>query len=479
VALDSDELPLSLHQVENIPFGFAAATNVPVFAARFAAGASSERLAAAFRQVIARHQALRFRLTSSAGEAGQRVAALGGVRVDDAGLPAADDSALLGHFEDVLGQRMDLAADGPTVTRIIRLDDGGFGALFAVNHTAADGWSVGVLNRDIACYYRADPDDLPPQLAQDYYARYITETRALGEGLTDRQTEFFRASLHGVPAVAARWALPPAGWLPHHRVQRELDPPDARGVFDLAKRLRTTPAKVLLAASLVAAKMYFEQDDFGILDVSSGRSGSQADWVGLFSKRVPLPVHVPDDMPAAEFIESVHRGSVRALRMLGGPYSLKRALQASPAGESGMVGTLYQRFWTEEPITSHSLMFNCLTIPVPAAAPFDAASGYRPLYPRAVLPADHKRMSDLDILPVIQGSDITIAVEAHPSMHTAAGTELVLEGLSHVLLDWVREARLDNRVGGYRTSLQGRIAGRPPFTQRAWPPAAPAARTAW
>lgn len=467
MAWDSEELPLSLHQAENIPFGFAAATNVPVFAARFAAGASPDRLATAFRQVIARHQALRFRLTSSAGEPGQRIAALGEVRVDDARLPAADDSAVLGHFEDVLGQRMDLAADGPTVTRIIPLDDGGFGALFAVNHTAADGWSVGVLNRDIACYYRADPDDPPPPLAQGYYSRYISEVRALGDELTDRQAEFFRASLRGVPAVAARWALPPAGGLPHHRVQAELDPLDAQGVFDLAKRLRTTPAKVLMAASLVAAKMYFEQDDFGILDVSSGRTGSQAGWVGLFSKRVPLPVHVPDDMLAAEFIEAVHRGSVRALRMLGGPYSLKRALRASPAGESGMATALYERFWTDRPITSHSLMFNCLAIPVPAAAPFGAASGYRPLYPRAVLPADHKRMSDLDILPVIQDSAITIAVEAHPSMHTAQGVELVLQGLNYVLLDWVRDAGLDNRVGGYRASLQGQVTGRPPFTQRA------------
>lgn len=447
---DTAEFPLSLHQTENIPFDFAAATNVPVFAAQFGSGLQPDRLAHAFTSVIDRHQALRFRLTKDSHGLAQRISAAAPVSIGDSIRVSADDAGITADFEEILSRKVDLTADGPTVTRIVRLADGGYAALFAVNHTAADGWSAGVLNRDISALYLAAPDDPLPAVAGDYYTSYISEVRAHGKSLSTRQEDFFRSLLRDIPVIPVTREFPKTHAPAYRRVQGTLPPRDAHAVFELARALRTTPAKILMAASLVALRIYFGQDTFGVLDVSAGRARAQADWVGLFSKRVPQPVRAPLDMAAGDFIANVHRHSVGALRMLGGAYSLKRVLTLlDRGGTSEMASALYRRFWTDDPITTHSAMFNCLTPLPPSPAPFGADAGYRPLFPNAPLASAKERISDLDVLPVIQGSSIGIAVEAHPAIHAQTDAEFVRTCLERVLLDWVRAADLDKPIGRY------------------------------
>lgn len=438
-------LPLSLHQAENLPPGFARATNVPVIAARFGAGLRPERLAHAFEAVLARHEALRLRLAPVDGQPRQLIAEPGPPIVEQATLAGSPtDAELTAELERVLARRADLATDGPTVARLYRLEGGGFAALFAVAHVAADGWSVGVLTRDITRLYLGEE---LPELPPGYYRRYVREQHELGGALTDRQAEFFAASLRGVPAVPLRRPLPAQPATAYRSLRRSLPAPDARAVYELAGRLRTTPAKLLMAATFLALKGYFGQDSFGVLEVSAARGREQAHWAGLLSKAVPVPVPPSDGLTLGQFVAQVHRHSLRALGMLPGPYSLKRVLTLLQGpGQWPAADALYRRLWTDQPPTAHSVMFNCLTIAPPADAPFGAEAEYRPLFPAEPLAPEKSRISDLDVLPLIDGSSISLGITAHPAVHDDADVERLLSSLETILTGWARDWDADRRL---------------------------------
>jgi hypothetical protein len=442
-------LPLSLHQAEYLPPGFARATNVPVLAARFGAGLDPGRLAGALEAVQARHQALRLRLVPAGDGLGQLIEPQPGP-VERIALPGPpSDGQLAEEFQRVLAERRDLAADGPAVARLYSFD-GGYAALFTVTHVAADGWSVGVLGRDIAALYTGRE---LPALEPDYYRRHVLAQHQAGPALTPRQAEFFRSSLAGVPALPLRRALPAEPAPAYRALRRPLAPDTAAGVYELAGLLRSTPAKLLMAATFLVLQDYFGADTFAVLEVSAARGREQLDWAGLLSKGVPVPVPATTG-PAAgltvgEFVAAVHRHSLRALAMLAGPYSLKRVLTlldadgGSPAGQA-----LYRRHWTGLPPDAHSVMFNCLTVAPPSPAPFGPGVDYRPLYPAEPLAAEKNRISDLDVLPLIDGSTISLGVTAHPALHDDDDVERVLGGLETILAGWARGWDPDRRLAG-------------------------------
>ncbi|MFF0574404.1 condensation domain-containing protein [Streptosporangium saharense] len=428
--------PLSLQQAENMPPGFARATNVPVLAARFGAGLRPERLTRAFEAVVARHQALRLRMFLDDGEPRQDIAPVGGFTVEESFLPGApDDAELTRLFEGVLAEPGDLAKEGPVTARLLRLGDGGHAALFAVRHVAADGWSVGVLNRDLRLLYLGER---LPDLDADHYRHYVRHQRAQGDELTPRQREFFLSSLGDVPVLPARRPFGREPATSYHHAGRRLGADDTVALYGLARRLRTTPAKVVMAAAFLAVRAYFGRESFGVLDVSAGRERGQADWAGLLSRGVPLPVAAPGDMTAGRFVAEVHRHSMRALLMLTGPYSLRRVL-ALPYGNGGMAEALNRRFWTDGTPTAHSVMFNCLTVPPTPAAPFGTGVSFTPLWPLAPLAAEKSRISDLDVLPVLDGTSLTLTVAAHPGVHDEADAGFVLDRLERVLTGWARD----------------------------------------
>ncbi|MDQ1744767.1 MAG: hypothetical protein QOE23_3106, partial [Pseudonocardiales bacterium] len=426
------------------PPGFARAVNVPILAARFGTGLDPDRLAGAFEAVQARHEALRLRLITGEDGPRQLIEPAAG-RVERVSLPGSpSDPQLAEEFQRVLVEPRDLAVDGPAVARLYEFD-GGYAALLAVTHVAADGWSVGVLNRDLAALYSRAP---LPELPLDYYRNYVQGQHELGPFLTGRQTEFFAGSLTGVPVLPLRRALPAEPATAYRALRRPLPFDVAGSVYELAGRLRTTPAKLLMAATFLACKDYFGADTFAVLDVSAARGREQLDWAGLLSKGVPVPVPSSDGLTTGEFVARVHRHSLRALSMLAGPYSLKRVLALLQAsGDSPAATELYRRHWTDQAPAGHAVMFNCLTIAPPALDPFGPGVEYRPLYPAEPLAAEKNRISDLDVLPLIDGTSISLGITAHPAVHDEADVERVLATLEAILTGWARGWDPDRPLG--------------------------------
>ena len=176
-------------------------------------------LAAAASALAARHETLRTTFGVVDGRPVQRIAAPAPVRVPWVDLRALGDApraraerAVLKAVEDA---PFDLARGPLWRLVVLRLDEGTHVLSGVAHHIIADGWSLGVLMRDVAALYTArtgEPAALPPLPVQ--YADYaVWQRRALDGALLAREVAYWRGQLSGVAPLAlptdrARPAVP-------------------------------------------------------------------------------------------------------------------------------------------------------------------------------------------------------------------------------------------------------------------------------
>jgi len=100
------------------------------------------------------------------------------------------------------GRPFDLSARWPIRARLIRLGRLDHVLLIVTHHIASDGWSDGVLFRELAVLYDAfsagRPSPLPP-LAVQYGDFAAWQRRQLAGGGLDRQLAYWRRQLAGCP----------------------------------------------------------------------------------------------------------------------------------------------------------------------------------------------------------------------------------------------------------------------------------------
>jgi len=170
-------------------------------------------LAGALAALTARHEALRTTFADRAGEPFQRISpsALAGValrRVDLQNLPTSPENRRETEArrlaEEEAAAPFDLA-HGPLLRgRLLRLAAGEHILLLTIHHIVSDGWSLGVLIRDMLALYRSAPDSAPPALPvlpiQPADHAVWQRQWLRGEVLQER-IAFWRASLAGAPAV--------------------------------------------------------------------------------------------------------------------------------------------------------------------------------------------------------------------------------------------------------------------------------------
>ncbi|WP_244560166.1 condensation domain-containing protein, partial [Ensifer aridi] len=122
-------------------------------------------------------------------------------------LPDAD-AVLADLYHDEARTPFDLAR-GPLIRgRLIRLADDDHVFLLTQHHIVSDGWSMGVLMRELSQLYRAfaaGRDDPLPPLAIQYPDYAAWQRQWLSGERLQAQAQYWRDSLSGAPA---RLALP-------------------------------------------------------------------------------------------------------------------------------------------------------------------------------------------------------------------------------------------------------------------------------
>jgi amino acid adenylation domain-containing protein len=281
-------------------------------------------LQATLDRVVARHESLRTTFVLVDGEPAQRIAPA------DCGFALArqDLSALAGHEREFAVQRIALdelrapfdLATGPMIRgRLLMLGEQEQVLLVTQHHIISDGWSMGVLVREVGALYRAfsqgEADPLPPLTLQ--YADYAAWQRAWlrGEEL-QRQLDFWNAHLAGAPALLelptdrARPAVQSyAGGSAAVTLPASLSA-DLRA---LGQRHGVTLFMTLLAGWSLLLSRLSGQDDVVIGTPVANRQRTEIeDLIGFFVNTLPVRMHLDGELDVAQLLAQAKSATLDA-----------------------------------------------------------------------------------------------------------------------------------------------------------------------
>jgi amino acid adenylation domain-containing protein len=207
----SGELPLSFAQqrlwfLEQLQPG-SPAYNMPV-ALRLRGKLSVPALRASLSEVVRRHEALRTVFGLSAGQPIQRILPPAAVPLGVVDLMALDPREREGELSRLLREYAGLPFDltrGPLLRGVlVRLGEAEHAVLLNQHHIVTDGWSVGVLVREVIALYGAFVAGRPsplPELAIQYVDFAIWQRSWLAGAVLERQVSYWRERLATLPAL--------------------------------------------------------------------------------------------------------------------------------------------------------------------------------------------------------------------------------------------------------------------------------------
>ncbi|HEX8905388.1 MAG TPA: condensation domain-containing protein, partial [Longimicrobiaceae bacterium] len=298
--------------VYTIPLGF-----------RIRGELSAAALEAALRGLVARHDALRMTFGETDGEPVQVAHAeprIGWETADVADLPPAEREADARRRVRAFAARTFDLARGPLLRALlVRVGERDHLLAIALHHVAGDGWSTGILRRELGPLYAAALEGTGPHLPtlparfRDFAA---WQTRALDERALAADVEHWRRELEGAPHVfeiipdRPRPAL--QSWAGAKAVD-DLPPETTAAVRALARREATTPAAVLAAAWSAVLHRHADADDFLLGTLVANRWTPEVEGVmGFFANTVPLRCRFERGLTVREAIRRAHRSVLGA-----------------------------------------------------------------------------------------------------------------------------------------------------------------------
>jgi amino acid adenylation domain-containing protein len=301
--------------------------------------------------VVERHEALRTVFVSADGEPAQRV--VQGMRVplevdDLAGPGPADEEAEVGRRARAEQARpFDLEAGPLLRARLLRIAPGRHVLLMVMHHVISDGWSRGVIVREISSLYTAfstgGEAELPPLPIQ--YPDYAAWQRERLQGaVLAEQLAYWTGRLANAPAALQIPTDHPRPAAQSHagRTHRFRLPPDLAGALrEIAREEGATLFMVLLAAFKVLLARYSGQADLvvGTPVANRGRAETQG-LVGFFANTLALRTDLSGDPTFREALARVRDTAVGAYAHEEMPF--ERLVEALHTERSLDRGPLFQ-----------------------------------------------------------------------------------------------------------------------------------------
>ncbi len=284
-------------------------------------------LSRAFNDIVARHEALRTTFALVDETAHQVLAphlAIAPVLVDLTSLPRDAREAEARRLAlDEACRPFDLAAGPLLRVTIVRLREDGPESehflLFTMHHIVSDGWSMGILLKEIAALYAAHVQGLPvalPPLPIQYADFSQWQRQWLADGVLARQLDYWTAKLRGIPSLLA---LPTDRPRPAAKTYRgaslafTLPAPVTAGLQALAKATHGTLFMTLAAAFNVLLARYSGQDDICIGTPIANRNRAEIEpLIGFFVNTLVLRAQVDPDASFMALLEQVRATALEA-----------------------------------------------------------------------------------------------------------------------------------------------------------------------
>lgn len=299
-----DQYPLSSRQLDPDGLG-RSPRHIVALALRIKGELRVDALEGALDEVVERQEALRTRLDydESDGTAGCQVV-LPPMPVPlvlrDVPAGRSRDEVAVELLTELNEEPLSYSATPSLRATLHRFDDRDAVLTLLSHHLFSDGWSIGVLRREIAACYRArvtgTPHALPAPVPYREFAAWEQDFLR-GERATAAR-KFWQAKLAGAEMCTMPTDRPHT---PETRAARAevrnftIDPDTLAKVTASAARHRCSVWHVFLAAYMVLVEEISGQDDITLLTVNSGRPAREFyDTIGFFANLVPVRLEFGD-----------------------------------------------------------------------------------------------------------------------------------------------------------------------------------------
>jgi len=232
----------------------------------------------------------------------------------------------------------DLAGDRMLRAQLVRLADDDHVLLLTMHHIASDGWSLGVVVKELVALY-SDEQTLAPLPIQ--YADYAAWHREMQGGELERQLGYWKSRLSGIPGVHGLPLDRPrpaqqqfAGANVETRIQR-----DALARLEaLAAKHNATLFMVLQTAFSLLVSRWSGVQDVVIGTPVAGRTHKDTeDLIGFFVNTLVMRTEIADDATFAQLLEQNRRHALDAFSHQDVPFETlveelrpERSLSHSP-----------------------------------------------------------------------------------------------------------------------------------------------------
>ncbi|HEX2081374.1 MAG TPA: amino acid adenylation domain-containing protein, partial [Longimicrobium sp.] len=295
--------------------------NVPA-ALRLTGELNGPALARALGEIVRRHESLRTTFAGEGAEARQVIAP----PTDDFALPFENLSSHADRRAEALRRAREEAeapfdlARGPLFrARLLRLAADEHVLLLTLHHAVSDGWSTGVLVRELSALYAAFAEGRPSPLPEPpvQYADFaVWQRRALQGPALEAQLAYWKARLAGAPAVLALPADHPRPAVRTHRggcERLELPAEAARAVRELGRREGATLFMTLLAAWQALLARHAGQDDVVVGTPVAGRTRGEIEGlIGFFVNTLALRGDLSGDPSFRELLARARHAALDA-----------------------------------------------------------------------------------------------------------------------------------------------------------------------
>jgi amino acid adenylation domain-containing protein len=273
--------------------------------------------------IVARHEALRTTIVATDGIPMQIVSAPSGVSLDTTDLqglaePEREAEARRRVAEEAR-QPFDLTRGPLFRAMLLRLGAEEHLLVLSMHHIISDGWSRGVLSRELTAFYEAFATGVPaalPELPIQYadYAVWQRE-RLQGERL-ESELDYWRKQLRGAPAaleLPTDYRRPPVRSTRGGRETRLLPARLCDQLRALSQREGVTLFATVLAAFQTLLARYTGQDDILIGSPIAGRTRMETEGlIGFFVNTLVLRTDLSGDPSFRELLRRVRKVTLEA-----------------------------------------------------------------------------------------------------------------------------------------------------------------------
>ncbi len=306
----------------------AAVYNVP-FALRVRGRLDLTAFARALRRLLERHEGLRTRFAERDGVPMLAIEP----PPETVPIPVTD----LSGEADPFGRAVELSnaevrkpfdlTRPPFRASALRLGPDDHVLLVTMHHIATDGWSLGIIVRELMQCYESELDgtklELAPLTIQPADVAAWQRRRLSGGGL-QRQIDYWREALEGLPVLdfPADRPRPAERTYAGSSVVQRISPEVGRALVGLAQRERCSLLGTLLAGFAIVLSKYTGQDDIAVGSILGGRTQPEMEpLVGYFANTIVLRADTSGDPTFRELMARGHERVVAAADNQDIPFS--------------------------------------------------------------------------------------------------------------------------------------------------------------